>query len=128
MASDHLLTHAQYVAVVKPLLPSKAFAPSRANLWQAGLHVVVVGLRFLGHSRFPLHRIGTTASRITGHGSNCGAASCSSSRAIAPPRQSRPAEIRRASARIPLSSRKCEPLPAASVPARLSLCGAARLS
>lgn len=71
MASDHLFTHAQYVAVVRPLLPKKAFAPSLGKLWQVALHLVVIGLCFWGMQAF--HHVAgrLVLSAVIGHSLTC---------------------------------------------------------
>jgi fatty acid desaturase len=71
MASDQLLTRAQYAAVVRPLLPSEAFVPSREKLWQIGLHLAIIELCIWGISVFPYIAARFVLSAVIGHSLTC---------------------------------------------------------
>jgi fatty acid desaturase len=71
MAPAQLFTRSQYAAVVRPLLPSEAFAPSKRKLWQIGLHLAILGLCIWGIAAFPYIAVRFIFSAIIGHSLTC---------------------------------------------------------
>lgn len=66
-----LLTRAQYAAVVKPLMPAEAFAPSKKPLWQIGLHLGVIGLCIWAVAAVPNAFARFACSAVIGHSLMC---------------------------------------------------------
>ncbi|MBL9122417.1 MAG: fatty acid desaturase [Planctomycetaceae bacterium] len=66
-----LLSRAQYAAVVKPLLPSEAFVPSKRPLWQIGLHLGVIALCIAGIAAVPYLAVRFLLSAVIGHSLMC---------------------------------------------------------
>lgn len=69
--NTQLLTRAQYAAVVKPLMPAEAFAPSKRKLWQIGLHATVIALCIWGIRDYSNIAIRFVLSAVIGHSLTC---------------------------------------------------------
>jgi len=71
MASVPLRSRSEYAAVVRPLLPSQAFAPSSKKLWQVGMHLVIMALCIWGIRGIPSIFARFIFSAIIGHSLTC---------------------------------------------------------
>lgn len=69
--SETLLSRSEYAAVVRPLLPAKAFVPSKRGLWQIALHLAIIGLCLWGIRAVPHVWAWFCFSAIIGHSLTC---------------------------------------------------------
>lgn len=66
-----LRSRAEYAAIVKPLLPPEAFAPSMRKLWQIGLHLAIIGVCLYGVRVFPNIAVRIALAAVIGHSLTC---------------------------------------------------------